>query len=644
MIPNSSFVPHRLLLVLFLGLLLVTPGATQTATVPSGPTLYIPRNMVNAYRNGTRSMDGKPGMNYWQNKSIHNIRISVAPPNRRVTGSEEITYKNNSPYPLDRIAVRLELNEHTPEAQRERYTETEELTTGIFIDEYSENGKTKTWKPVLPFKGMTWNLVRLSKAIPPGGSATFSFRWHYDLAEKSDREGAIDPTTFFIAYFYPRIAVVDDVNSWDILDFRGSHEFYNEFNEYTLEVTVPKNYVVWATGDLQNPGDVLQPKFAERLKQSFTSDEIIHVATLEELKAGSVTAQTDTVTWKWKADNISDMAVALSDHFIWDAGSVVADKNTGRRASVQAAYDEPSKDFTQMVEYGKHAIDWGSNNYPGVPYPFSKTTIVRGFADMEYPMMVNDSSNKNPEFTRFVVEHEIFHSWFPFYMGINERRYGFMEEGWATAFEYLIGVEDLGERKAEANFKRFRIEDWITSMSPDADISIMTPEEALTGDGYANNKYGKAALGYLALKDLLGDALFKKALLEFMARWNGKHPTPWDMFNTFNSATGKNLNWFFNAWFFSQGYIDYAIAGVQQSSMGAEVTIRNIGGFPAPVDLVVTYDDGTIETLHQTPALWQTNPKEARVKVKSTKKIRSLMLNGRIWMDATPEDNAWERK
>ena len=193
-------------------------------------------------------------------------------------------------------------------------------------------------------------------------------------------------------------------------------------------------------------------------------------------------------------------------------------------------------------------------------------------------------------------------------------------------------------------FQEFRVNSWITSLNPDADIPIITPGDAMVGTGFSNNEYGRAALGYLALKELLGDAEFKRALHEFISRWNGKHPVPWDMFNSFNDATGKNLNWFFNSWFFSNGYIDHALAGVNQTGAGAEVTIRNIGGFPAPVDLIVTYEDGSTETLHQTPAIWQPNLKEARVNVKSQKRIKSLALNGGIWMDASLADNKWESR
>lgn len=602
--------------------------------------LYMPRNVQMAFNKGTRSPDGKPGKNYWQNSADYKISLNIAPDTGLVTGVEDIVYKNNSPNPIDNPVIRLTMNIHRQGAAREYLASSDYLTSGITIDEYKENDQIKEWKN----GEQTFQAVRLSKRLNPGESVKLSFKWHYTLSKESNREGMIYKDTYFLAYFYPRVAVFDDIDGWDRTPFTDGHEFYNDFNNYLLEVNVPKNFIVWSTGDLQNIDEVLQPKFAARLKESFTSDKVINVASLDEVKSNTVTQQKDTLTWKWKADNITDVALAVSNTYIWDAGSVVVDKTTNRRASVQAAYNTEAKDFQKMVEFGKHALDWCSNNYPGVPYPFSKNTIVRGFADMEYPMMVNDSSFEDLNFARFVVEHEILHTWFPFYMGINEQRYGFMDEGWTTAFENLIVKADLGEAQANMLFKQFRVIGWAKNPAASSDIPIMTPGDSIVGAAVGHNQYGKAGVAYLALKDLMGDAEFKKALHEFMARWNGKHPLPWDMFNSFNNVSGKNLNWFFQSWFFNNGYIDLALQNVTRSKKGYTVGIRNIGGFVAPVDFLITYEDGTKEKLHQTPAIWEKNQKVTTVAVNTKKKIKSLKLDGDIFMDSDETNNVWEKK
>ena len=493
-----------------------------------------------------------------------------------------------------------------------------------------------------PTAHYTWQSFHLPRPLPPGGSVNLAFDWHFDLSVLSNREGMLDSTSYYLAYFYPRVAVFDDCNGWDRMEFTDAQEFYNDFNDYTLTVNAPKNYLVWSTGTLQNPTEVLQPKYAERLKKSMSTDDIIHVVTADDLATKNVTAQNDMNSWKWEADNITDVTCAISDHYVWDASSVVVDDATKRRASVQSAYKDSATDFHYMVQWGKHSLDWLSKQWPGVAYPFPKTTIVQGFADMEYPMMVNDNTNDDTTFSRFVVEHEISHSWFPFYMGINEHRYGFMDEGWATTFELLIGRDDMGNEKADNFYKQFRVDQWIHDASDEEDIPIITPGNILNGVALGNNEYGKASLGYLAVKDLLGDDMFRKCLHAFMDRWHGKHPIPWDFFYTFNDVSGKNLNWFWNSWFFSNGYIDLAIEDVKTNADGYTLTIKNIGGFPAPADALITYEDGSTETLHQTPAIWQDDINLATVNIKTQKKIQSIILDGGIFMDADITNNIWK--
>src|SRR5690349_17276687 len=189
-------------------------------------------------------------------------------------------------------------------------------------------------------------------------------------------------------------------------------------------------------------------------------------------------------------------------------------------------------------------------------------------------MMVNDGTQEDLAFAKFVAEHEIAHSYFPFYMGINESRYAFMDEGWATTLELLIGREDMPVETADKFYQRFRVDGWIHDRSQDEDLPIITPADVLRGAAYGNNAYGKPSLGYLAMMDILGDDLFKKCLHEYMARWNGKHPIPWDFFNSFNNTAGRNLNWFWNNWFFSNNYIDVAIQKPAKAANGYSVGIK----------------------------------------------------------------------
>ncbi|MFN8484695.1 MAG: M1 family metallopeptidase [Anaerolineae bacterium] len=611
----------------------------------------MPRNVKAAYDSGTRSPDGKPGPKYWQNHAAHDITIDVTPPNRTITGTQVITYTNNSPNALPAVLVRLYQNARLPQAVREQNYSPDFLTSGIHIDEFRMNGEAVPWEPwqALPFE--TVKAIILPKPIQPGESAQFSFKWHYDLGQQAAKEGVIDPTTFFIGYFFPRISVYSDTDQsilpgWDVEEFtyRSGRELNNDFADFNVAVSVPKNYVVWATGDLQNPDEVLQPTYAARLKQSFTSDAVTNIAQPEDIKGGKVTAQTDTVTWRWKAENVPDFVLGLSDHYVWDAGSVVVDPATKRRASVQAAYGADATRWTEMVKVAKEALAFGSTEWPGVPYPYSKTTAFVGGADEEYPMMINDSAEGPSQANgsiRFVAAHELLHSYFPFYMGVDERRYPMLDEGWTTAFEYLFNIKDLGEGVATDLFKEFRVKELVPPRN-DLDIPIITPADALRGPIASSNAYGRAALGYLALKDLMGEEAFKKALREFMARWNGKRPLPWDMFNTFNNVSGQDLTWFFQNWFFETNYMDLGIGEVKKAGNGYAIQVKNVGNTPIPFNVIAVYDDGTTETLHQTPAIWKGSPRLATVTLNSSKPLKSVTLDGGIFMDATPADNVWK--
>ena len=603
--------------------------------------LYMPRDITQAYTKGTRSPDGKPGSKYWQNFGRYNINVTLNPPGRTVKGTEQITYVNNSPDTLKRLNMKLIINIHRPGAARDRAASLDYLTDGMQVDNFLVSGEKKPWNNSTATS--TNQAVSLSKPLMPHDSVQLSINWHYDLSKESGREGRIDTTSFYLAYFYPRVSVYDDYAGWDRVQFVDSKEFYNDFNDYTLSVTVPKNFIVWATGTLQNPAQVLQKEFAGRLKKSMTSDSTINITSLAELNANKVTTQNETNTWVWKAEHITDMAVGISDHYIWDAASVVVDKATGRRSSMQAAYPEAAFDFKKSVQYGRNALGWFSNNWPGVPYPFPKMTAFKGFADMEYPMMVNDSQFGDPIFAQLVQDHEIAHTWFPFYMGINESKYAFMDEGWATTLEYLIGTAERDQPRAADFYKRFRINGWIADKSTAEDQPIITMSSEQES-GYGNNAYGKPSLSYLALKDMLGDDLFKKALHGYMDRWHGKHPIPWDYFNSMSNVSGKNLTWFFNNWFFTNGYNDLAIVNPVKGKDGYTITVKNVGGFAIPFDVVLTFADGTTESMHKTPAVWEANQKEISITFKSSpgKTLKSVMLAGGIFVDATPKDNLWE--
>ena len=599
--------------------------------VANAQELYMPRNIKIAYDKGTRSMDGNPGKNYWQNKGVYDINVTLNPETKTISGSEKIAYTNKSPDTLEVIAIRFVNNVRKTNEKDYKGLDIQSLT--INNETYTIN--TKNWGTV--------SAIRLKSPIMPNTTVAINMDWNYPISVGFGREGQIDSTTFFLAYSYPRISVYDDYNGWDMVPHTGRQEFYNDFNDYTLTVKAPKDYVVYATGDLLNPDEVLQPEISKRLKKSYISDEVIQIANLDEMQQHKVTTQSDWNTWKFSTKHITDVCFAASKNYVWDAASVVVDSKINRRASVQSAYNTKAKDFHYYTKWAQNSLRFFSHEWPGVAYPFSKMTSFQGFADMEYPMMINDNTTNDLKFSQMVQDHEIAHTYFPFYMGTNETRYAFMDEGWATTFEYLIGQQEFGKAHEDSIYKMFRVSRYISDPATEEDQPLISLSTQVSGMGYSSNAYGKSSLSYLALKDLLGDQLFKKALHHYMENWNGKHPTPWDYFYSFNAGAGQDLNWFFNNWYFSNNYLDLKIKDVKKQTGFYTVAIQNVGGFAMPFDVKVVYEDGKSEVIHQTPRIWQKNQKDQIIKISTKKNIRSVELDGGIFMDYTPGDNIWKK-
>ncbi len=637
---------------IYVFIIFITFCWTQALAQYDPDSLYIPRGIKQAYKNGTRSRDGRPGKNYWQNHGRYDIHISVDPRQRNLIGMEEITYFNNSPDTLRLLVFKLIQNMHKTCALNAWLVDSAYFTSGVHIDSYSEDDIQKSWKKSPQYDHYwyynTIHVENLLKPLWPGDSLKISFQWHEDISRKGFREGMIDSTTCFLGYFYPRIAVYDDYQGWDMNEIYDDRDFYNDFNDYILSVEVPGNYLVWATGTLINGKDVLQPIYMERLYQSMKDDKVEHIISRKDLDSGNITKPNKINTWKWTVNNISDISLVIGDHYIWDAASVLVDNINIRRTSVQAIYFDYSTSFKSEVNIGCNALNFFSRFFPGIPYPYEKSILVNypsyGLS-MEYPMMVVECNFEDSISALSTTVHEMAHSYMPFYIGTNEIQYAFMDEGWATTFQYLtiqaqlgnIIYENIGKTMSSYWSKLTGLEDKSTI----EDLPMITPSTNLRGYNYYINSYIKPALAYLAIKDLLGENSFKLSLHEFMDRWHGKHPMPWDFFYTFNDASGQNLNWFWNNWFFSNNYMDIGIKNVTNTKNGYAISLDNNGGMAIPFDVNVIYSDSSKDIIHQTPAVWKADFRSALININSKKKIISIALDGGIYMDADESDNKW---
>ena len=606
--------------------------------------VYIPMNVQKAMKKGTRTASGEPGPAYWENKADYDLDIQFDPKTRMLTGKEIVVYYNNSPDDLDLLPVYLYPDYYKKGMDRLWPVDAADESDGVQIDDMQIGNQKVKINNSPDDKGAgqysregTILFIQLDAPIKSGATEHVTINWHYIVNKGShNRTGGVDETSFFIAYCFPRISVYDDIDGWDTHSFNGLQEFYNDFGNFTASVVVPKNYVVWGTGNLVNPSEVLSPEINDRLNGVMHSDSIRFIITQDDIDAKKVTADNKWNTWKFTADNVTDFAFALSDHYVWQSSSLEVDKTTHRRVRVDAAYNPAHKSYEHVADVARRSVLMMSYQYPNVPFPYPHETIFDGLDQMEYPMMVNDNPLENFAQDVNLTSHEIFHTYFPFYMGVNETKYAWMDEGWATIGEYVLSKEILND-KSEVFLKNL----YEPMAGTDEDLPMITVSTQLSGNAYWENSYGKPALVYLYLRDILGDDVFFKCLHNYIDTWHGKHPTPYDFFNCFNKASGKNLSWFWNAWFYQPGYADVAMLNViKNSDSKYTVAITDKGNKPVPVDAVVTFADNTQKTFHYSPAIWETN-NIYYIPVETNQAVIKVELQTANIPDADKTNNNW---
>jgi len=600
-------------------------------------TLPVPRNIQTAYVKGTRNTNGAPGKNYWQNVADYTIKVNFNPQNRNLAGTVSIDYTNNSPDTLNQVNFKLYPNFYKKGAIRNMPVLPEDITDGVQIQELSINHQDQNEKQ-WTIDGT--NMTVKTPVILPKQSIHFDISYAYTLNKTSHvRTGQVDSGAFFIAYFFPRITVFDDIDGWNQQHYQGIQEFYNDFCHFNAEITVPGDYEVWATGDLKNANEVYSDKFARRINDAATKDKVTDVITGADLAAGNITVNKTANTWKFEANNVTDIAFAISNHYIWKSSSLIVDPKTARRTRVDAVFNADHEDYFEVINYARKTVEAMSYQFPKWPYPYPHETVFDGLDQMEYPMMVNDNPEEKAVDGIELTDHEIFHTMFPFYMGTNETKYAWMDEGWATIGEWVISsvidpkVTDL-----------FAISGYEYNAGTENDPPIITLSTFMDGTAYETNSYPKPALGYLYVRDMLGDALFTKALHYYIEQWHGKHPMPYDFFNCMNTGAGVNLNWFWKSWFFDGGVPDQAISKVNILKNQYTVTITNIGTKPVPVDLTVFYKDGSTQLLHKSIACWKNGSKTVTLSFTAGKAVEKLILGNGYDADVNKADNIWAVK
>ena len=546
--------------------------------------------------NLSRPATGEPGPMYWQQRADYKIQIKLNEDTRSVEGSETITYTNNSPLTLKYIWLQLDQNIFAKESINnltrpwgggDSSVDFSTLRRQNFMDKFEGGFQELSIK--INNKSPDTNLVgthvriNLEQPLKPGESTSLDIEWAYALVEENAVRARNGYETFedgndifLMAQWYPRVTVFSDYEGWHNKEFIGNGEFTLEFGDFEVDISVPSDHVVSATGVLLNENDVLSPIQKKRMKQARKSEKPMFIITPDEAYDNELEKSTDYKTWSFKAENVRDFAWASSRKFIWDAAGYKQDSKENPLVMAMSFYPkegEPlwSKYSTEAVMhtmkvYSKYSFDY--------PYPTAQS--VNGpVGGMEYPMITFNGprteleddgtrtySRSEKEFLIGVVIHEVGHIYYPMIVNSDERQWTWMDEGLNTFVQYLA------EQEWDINYRSDRGEPrWMTEfMSSSYQVPIMTNSESLLQFG--NNAYGKPATALVVLREtILGRELFDQAFKEYSVRWKFKRPTPYDFFRTMEEASGVDLDWFWRGWFYSTDHVDIALNNIHLASL-----------------------------------------------------------------------------
>ena len=546
--------------------------------------------------NLSRPATGEPGPMYWQQRADYKIQIKLNEDTRSVEGSETITYTNNSPLTLKYIWLQLDQNIFAKESINnltrpwgggDSSVDFSTLRRQNFMDKFEGGFQELSIK--INNKSADTNLVgthvriNLDQPLKPGESTSLDIEWAYALVEENAVRARNGYETFedgndifLMAQWYPRVTVFSDYEGWHNKEFIGNGEFTLEFGDFEVDISVPSDHVVSATGVLLNENDVLNPIQKKRMKQARKSEKPMFIITPDEAYDNELEKSTDYKTWSFKAENVRDFAWASSRKFIWDAAGYKQDSKENPLVMAMSFYPkegEPlwSKYSTEAVMhtmkvYSKYSFDY--------PYPTAQS--VNGpVGGMEYPMITFNGprteleddgtrtySRSEKEFLIGVVIHEVGHIYYPMIVNSDERQWTWMDEGLNTFVQYLA------EQEWDINYRSDRGEPrWMTEfMSSSYQVPIMTNSESLLQFG--NNAYGKPATALVVLREtILGRELFDQAFREYSVRWKFKRPTPYDFFRTMEEASGVDLDWFWRGWFYSTDHVDIALNNIHLASL-----------------------------------------------------------------------------
>jgi len=554
--------------------------------------------------NEYRTASGAPGPKYWQQRCDYDIKCDLDEEKLRLSGSETVTYYNNSPDLLTYLWLQLDENQHSSKNNADYQSGSKAqdimsdqaistLENGNMSDDFGVNIVRVTdalGKSITYHVNKTMMRVELPMTLKPGQKFVFKIDWNYRISDRQKQGGRggyeyfpeDGNYLFTMTQWYPRLCVYSDFQGWQNHQFTGRGEFALTFGNFKVQMTVPADHVIGATGECQNYQQVLSPAQFARWQTAQNVKEPIEIVTLNEAKAAEKNKKSQKKTWIFKADNVRDFAWGSSRKFIWDAMPAYVE---GKKVMCMSYY--PKESYTLYRRFSTRVVAHTIKTYSHftIPYPYPVAQSVEASNGMEYPMICfnfgrTEKDGTYSEATKYgmlgVVIHEVGHNFFPMIVNSDERQWTWMDEGLNTFCEYL--TEELYDNKFPVRRgPAYLITDYM-KLPKDQLEPIMTNSEDIVQFG--PNAYSKPATALNILREtVMGRELFDYAFKEYARRWAFKHPTPADFFRTMNDASGENLDWFWRGWFYGIDPVDISLDSVKWYKV-------DVNNPPAKVDSV----------------------------------------------------------
>lgn len=619
---------------------LQSPAATEAGRPLPGPVYETPE-FTRAVERGTRTRTGRPGPAYWVQHARYRIEARLDTAADRLIGRERVVYLNRSPDTLQMLAVYLRQNVFAPGSPRLSPTP---VTGGVTLGRVAVEGQDleaePAANPALPITAAppgppsagryavngTVMWIHPSEPVLPHDSVDLEFEWSYRPAPapSDGREGHEESpagSVYFFGYWYPQLAVYDDVHGWVTDPYLDGAEFYMDPADYDVRLTVPHGWPVGGTGVLGNADEVLSARTRERLARARRTGEVVQVVVPGEGSDAAFVPGDPTATWHIVANDVRDFAWGTGDRYEWDATRALVDdgRDTVMIHSFYRLHGPAAAWHIGGARYTRDAIQ-GLSEYLW-PDPWPQMTSMEGVLDgggMEYPMATIMQPWADTLKLAGDLMHETGHMWFPMQVGSNETRHPWMDEGLtqfnvAQAMRPLYGEPREGGRPNDSEPGQRAL--YLEAARAGHEASLMRHGDRFPRDLYFVMYYDKTAQVLAALRGILGEPTFHRALREYGRRWVDRHPTPFDFFNTFDEVAGRDLSWFWRTWFYEPWSLDQALGPVTADGDSVAITIEDRGLAPMPVRLAVTRADGSVQRLELPVDIWLSGARRHVVRV-----------------------------